>query len=201
MTYLSDTGRVVLAAAAQRDDLSVLPFPDGCKAKGGAERKVLSGLKKRGLIRIIETDGGPQRVVITSEGMAAIGVALDDEERPTTAAADNAALDDYPTRGTPADQGAWAARRDDMDRDSQADALVPDTAPTLAESDAPAVEAPAPTTEADGAATPREEQARQAQGQGEGHQGRAGRQRARGSDRRHADRQAHAARRHQAGAR
>ena len=153
MTYLSDTARVVLAAAAQRDDLSVLPFPDGCKAKGGAERKVLSGLKKRGLIRIIETDGGPQRVVITSEGMAAIGVALDDEERPTTAAAGNAALDDYPTRGTPADQGAWAARRDDMDRDSQADARVPDTAPTLADSDAPAGEAPAPTTEADGAAT------------------------------------------------
>ncbi len=104
-------------------------------------------------IRIIETDGGPQRVVITSEGMAAIGVAPDDEERPTTAAG-NAALDDYPTRGTPADQGAWAARRDDMDRDSQADALVPDTAPRLAESDAPAVETPAPTTEADGAATP-----------------------------------------------
>jgi Protein of unknown function (DUF3489) len=78
MTYLSDTARVVLAAAAQRADLSVLPFPDGCKAKGGAEQKVLAGLNKRGLIRIIETDGGPQRVVITSEGMAAIGIEEDD---------------------------------------------------------------------------------------------------------------------------
>ena len=52
MTYLSDTARVVLAAAAQRDDLSVLPFPDTVKAKGGAEQKVLTGLKKRGFVRV-----------------------------------------------------------------------------------------------------------------------------------------------------
>ena len=78
MTYLSDTARVVLAAAAQRDDLSVLPFPDRCKAKGGAEQKVLAGLKKRGLIRVIGAEGGPQRLVITSEGMAAIGIEPED---------------------------------------------------------------------------------------------------------------------------
>jgi hypothetical protein len=94
MTYLSDTARVVLAAAAQRDDLSVLPFPDGCKAKGGAEQKVLSGLKKRGLIRIIGADGGPQRLVITSEGMAAIGVETED---------------DAPEGATPGDTGATPA--------------------------------------------------------------------------------------------
>ena len=80
MTYLSDTARVVLAAAAQRDDLSVLPFPDGVKAKGGAEQKVLAGLRKRGFIRVIETPGRPQRIVITSEGMAAIGVEPDEGE-------------------------------------------------------------------------------------------------------------------------
>jgi hypothetical protein len=80
MTYLSDTARVVLAAAAQRDDLSVLPFPDGVKAKGGAEQKVLAGLRKRGFVRIIETAGRPQRIVITSDGMAAIGVEPDDSE-------------------------------------------------------------------------------------------------------------------------
>jgi hypothetical protein len=80
MTYLSDTARVVLAAAAQRADLSVLPFPDDCKAKGGAEQKVLSGLKKRGLIQVLGgDDGGPERVVISREGMAAIGVEPDDE--------------------------------------------------------------------------------------------------------------------------
>jgi hypothetical protein len=94
MTYLSDTARVVLAAAAQRDDLSVLPFPDGCKAKGGAEQKVLSGLKKRGLIRVIGAEGGPQRVVITSEGMAAIGVEPED---------------DTPERATPGNTGATPA--------------------------------------------------------------------------------------------
>jgi hypothetical protein len=80
MTYLSDTALVVLGAAAQRDDLSVLPFPDGVKAKGGAEQKVLAGLRKRGLVRIVETPGRPQRVVITSEGMAAIGVESDDDQ-------------------------------------------------------------------------------------------------------------------------
>jgi hypothetical protein len=74
MAYLSDTARVVLAAAAQREDLSVLPFPDGVKAKGGAEQKVLTGLRKRRFVRVIETAGRPQRIVITSEGMAAIGV-------------------------------------------------------------------------------------------------------------------------------
>jgi hypothetical protein len=47
MTDLSDSARVVLAAAAQRDDLSVLPFPDDCRAKGGAEGRVLSSLKRR----------------------------------------------------------------------------------------------------------------------------------------------------------
>jgi hypothetical protein len=91
MTYLSDTARVVLAAAAQRADLSVLPFPEGCKAKGGAERKVLSGLKKRGLIRVLGADGGPQRVVITSEGMAAIGVETEDDAEVATRAGDTPA--------------------------------------------------------------------------------------------------------------
>jgi hypothetical protein len=80
MTYLSDTARVVLAAAAQRDDLSVLPFPDAVKAKGGAEQKVLAGLRKRGFVRVIETPGRPQRVVITCNGMAAIGVEPEDDE-------------------------------------------------------------------------------------------------------------------------
>jgi hypothetical protein len=77
MTDLSDTARVVLAATAQREDLSVLPFPEGCRAKGGAEQRVLSGLKKRGLIRVIGSDGGPERVVITGEGMAAIGIEVE----------------------------------------------------------------------------------------------------------------------------
>jgi Protein of unknown function (DUF3489) len=74
MTKLSDTQLVILSNAAQRDDLSVLPFPDGVKAKGGAEQKVLAGLKSRGFVRVIETPGRPQRVVITRAGLKAIGV-------------------------------------------------------------------------------------------------------------------------------
>ena len=107
MMYLSDTARVILAAAAQRDDLSVLPFPDGVKAKGGAEQKVLAGLRKRGLVRIIETAGRPQRVVITSKGMAAIGVEPDDNETAdeTSDSTGPAAADTGPT---PADAGAEA---------------------------------------------------------------------------------------------
>ena len=116
MTKLSDTQLVILGAAAQRPDLSVLPLPDSLNLKGGALTKVMDSLRNRGLTRVIETDGGPQRVVITSEGMAALGLESDD---------------DAPT-------------------------VAPEaaTAPTSADSDAPAVDAPAPTTEADGAATP-----------------------------------------------
>jgi len=115
MIKLSDTQLVILGAAAQRADLAVLPLPHSLKLKGGALTKVMDALRNRGMIRVIETDGGPQRVVITSEGMAALGLESDD---------------DAPT-------GAPEAA----------------TALTLAESDAPAVEAPAPTTEADSAAT------------------------------------------------
>ena len=36
MIRLSDTQLVILSAASQRDDLSVLPLPDGLTLKGGA---------------------------------------------------------------------------------------------------------------------------------------------------------------------
>jgi len=120
MTYLSDTARVVLAAAAQRDDLSVLPFPDRCKAKGGAEQKVLAGLKKRGLIRVIGAEGGPQRLVITSEGMAAIGVepegtgndtAPAEADAPATPAEAAAQAVEAPSPATGADGAATPAKR------------------------------------------------------------------------------------------
>ena len=148
MTYLSDTVRVILATAAQREDLSVLPFPDGVKAKGGAEKKVLAGLRKRGFIRVIETPGRPQRIVLTSEGMAAIGVEPDEEGAPTLPAPadDNAALDNYPTHGTPADQGAWAARRDDRERDRQVAAQAAHAARTPAEAKTKSTKAKAKAT-------------------------------------------------------
>jgi Protein of unknown function (DUF3489) len=88
MTKLSDTQLVILSAAAQRADFSVLPLPDSLTLKGGALNKVMDSLRNRGLIRVLGGDGGPERVVITSEGMAAIGVEADDDEAP--AAADTA---------------------------------------------------------------------------------------------------------------
>jgi hypothetical protein len=100
MTRLSDTQLVILSAAAQRDDLSVLPLPDGLTLKGGALNKVMDSLRNRGLIRVLGGDGRPERVVITSEGMAAIGVETDDDEAPTAA-------DTAPTTGE-ADSAAEA---------------------------------------------------------------------------------------------
>jgi Protein of unknown function (DUF3489) len=88
MTRLSDTQLVILSAAAQRADLSVLPLPDSLTLKGGALNKVMDSLRNRGLIRVLGGDGGPERVVITSEGMTAIGVEADDDE--ALAAADTA---------------------------------------------------------------------------------------------------------------
>src|SRR5918999_5479913 len=85
MTKLSDTQAVILSAAAQRDDLSVLPLPDSLALKGGALNKVMDSLRNRGLIRVLGGDGGPERVVITSEGMSAIGVEAGGEDAPKLA--------------------------------------------------------------------------------------------------------------------
>ncbi|MGH6921824.1 MAG: DUF3489 domain-containing protein [Geminicoccaceae bacterium] len=103
MTRLSDTQLVILSAAAQRADLSVLPLPDNLTLKGGALNKVMDSLRNRGLIRVLGGDGGPERVVITSEGMAAIGVEADDDEAPTTA-------DTAPTSAEPDSAGDAPAR-------------------------------------------------------------------------------------------
>jgi hypothetical protein len=85
MSKLSDTQLVILGAAAQRADLSVLPLPDSLKLKGGALHKVMDSMRNRGLIRVLGTDGRPERVVITSEGMAAIGIEQDGDEAPAGA--------------------------------------------------------------------------------------------------------------------
>jgi hypothetical protein len=97
MTRLSDTQLVILSAAAQRADLSVLPLPDSPTLKGGALNKVMDSLRNRGLIRVLGGDGGPERVVITSEGMAAIGVEADDKT------ADGAVLAKAPAPASVAD--------------------------------------------------------------------------------------------------
>jgi hypothetical protein len=116
MPKLSDTQLVILSAAAQRADLSVLPLPETLKLKGGALTKVMDSLRNRGMIRVVGADGGPERVVITSEGMAAIGVEADNDEAlvpadvaPTSAEADSAA--GVPTPATEANGAAMPAKR------------------------------------------------------------------------------------------
>jgi hypothetical protein len=47
--------------------------------EGRAEERVLSSLKKRSLVRVIGSEGGPERVTITSEGIAAIGLDTEDK--------------------------------------------------------------------------------------------------------------------------
>jgi hypothetical protein len=102
MTRLSDTQLVILGAAAQRADLAVLPLPDTLKLTGGALTKVMDSLRNRGLIRVVGAEGGPQRVVITSEGMAAIGVEPEGDEAPAGGTERDAAP-------TPAEAGAAGA--------------------------------------------------------------------------------------------
>jgi Protein of unknown function (DUF3489) len=127
MAYLSDTARVVLAAAAQRDDLSVLPFPDGVKAKGGAEQKVLAGLKKRGFVRVIETPGRPQQVVITREGMAVIGVEPEDHETgPAEADTGATAANTSPAEQTPSPVAEGDGGRVSAERKAKAKSTKPE---------------------------------------------------------------------------
>ena len=59
MTRLSDTQLVILSAAAQRENLSVLPLPDSLALKGGALNKVMDSLRNRGLIRVLGTSASP----------------------------------------------------------------------------------------------------------------------------------------------
>jgi hypothetical protein len=116
MTRLSDTQLVILSAAAQRADLSILPLPESINLKGGALNKVMDSLRNRGLIRVLGGDGGPERVVITSEGMAAIGVEAEGDDAPA-----------------PADTGATPAEGDGA-VDTSTPAADADSAATPAES-------------------------------------------------------------------
>ena len=96
MPKLSDTQAVLLATAAARSDLSVLPPPETLTLKGAALARTLGALIRHGLIAeatverrarkskwVVEEDDTrkPQRLVITPAGLDAIGA-----ERGTDAA-------------------------------------------------------------------------------------------------------------------
>jgi hypothetical protein len=80
MPRLSDSQTVLLAAAAARPNLSVLPPPDTIRLKGAALDRTLRALVTRGLIAEAAVDGqakrskwASNRLVVTSSGLAAIG--------------------------------------------------------------------------------------------------------------------------------
>jgi hypothetical protein len=150
MTKLSDTQLVILSAAAQREDLSVLPLPDSLTLKGGALNKVMDSMRNRGLIRVLGGNGGPERVVITSEGMAAIGVEADDDEAP--AAADTAPTSAEP--GSAADAPAPASEANGAQQRAKARPAkgkgkkARTTAPATSEPEAAGEPSPKPTPRA-----------------------------------------------------
>ena len=79
MTRISDTQRVILSAASQRDDGAVLPLPESLKIAGAAVNKILGSLKAKGLIKHQGAPCGdePPPLCITRTGLETIGVEPD----------------------------------------------------------------------------------------------------------------------------
>lgn len=97
MPKLTDTQLVILSAATRRSNGAILPPPKSLKTKGGALTSTLKGLLKKGLAeekpaardlpawREIE-DGRRMTLVITGDGLAALGVEPDHGTRMRAAA-------------------------------------------------------------------------------------------------------------------
>ena len=97
-TKLSDAQLIILGAAAQRPDHSLLPFPESLTVKGTALEKVIATLRKRNLIeerRIVngapewrrDEDNRPLGLFITMAGLLALGVDDAGKDQPAQAAA------------------------------------------------------------------------------------------------------------------
>jgi hypothetical protein len=82
---INDTTAVILANAAQRSDLKVLPLPKGLRLNGAAATKVLDRLVRTGLLASVAAgpddvawaaaeEGGRKTLVATDEGLRAIGI-------------------------------------------------------------------------------------------------------------------------------
>ncbi|MCW2370744.1 DUF3489 domain-containing protein [Sphingobium sp. B11D3D] len=117
MTRLNDLQLVLLSAAAQRDDGSLLPPPDHLAGQAGRIRKVIPPLIKRGLIEEAATTELPKvwreegddrfALVITQAGRAAIGVESEQSDK-----ADNAGPD---REGVPPPTGARSKSQQVLD--------------------------------------------------------------------------------------
>jgi predicted ArsR family transcriptional regulator len=110
MTKLSDTQRVILSAASQRDDGAVLPLPETLKITGGAVNKVLGSLKTKGLIDHHGTPRGDDLppLCITRAGLEAMGVESEDGADPATAEASTSEALDAEAQVKPAKRKAKA---------------------------------------------------------------------------------------------
>ncbi|MCE3250739.1 MAG: hypothetical protein K0R41_4564 [Geminicoccaceae bacterium] len=112
MTRLSDTQLVILTAAAQRADLSVLPLPDSLTLRGGALKKVMDSLRNKGLIRVIQADGEDQTAAPAAADTGALPAGAEDTAdapAPGSGADDDAARVSKPAKrskakATPAKQ-------------------------------------------------------------------------------------------------
>jgi Protein of unknown function (DUF3489) len=99
MPKLSDTQAVLLATAAARADLSVLPAPETIRLKGAALERSLGALVRRGLIaeatgsrrgrrsKWTVANGGHRRLVVTPAGLEALGVEAGENAGPETKSA------------------------------------------------------------------------------------------------------------------
>jgi hypothetical protein len=97
-TELGDSQLVIMTAAAQRADGSLLPFPQSLSVKGAALGKVVDTLCKRKLIEEREVINGapewrrdeerrPLGLFITNAGLFALGVDDSEKTKPAQAAA------------------------------------------------------------------------------------------------------------------
>jgi hypothetical protein len=97
-TTISDAQLVILSAAAQRSDGSLLPFPQSLTVKGAALGKVVETLCKRKLAEERQTingapewrrddAGSPLGLFITTDGLLALGVDDAAKSTPSQAAA------------------------------------------------------------------------------------------------------------------
>jgi len=88
MPKLTDTQLIILSAAGQRDDGTVLPLPKSLKLRGGTVSQFLKRLLKKGLLDEQTTghsaaawrekkDGQRVALVITDAGRQAMSVATD----------------------------------------------------------------------------------------------------------------------------
>ena len=96
MPKLSETQAVLLAAAAARPDLSVLPPPETLGLKGAALERTLKALQGRGLIAAAPVEGRAkrskwadpatagerERLIVTPAGRAAIAAEPGGEPAP-----------------------------------------------------------------------------------------------------------------------